>query len=353
MSKFLDEKLQKQKAYTPGEQPQDKKYIKLNTNESPFPPSENVIKAITEQQIKDLRLYCDPECKKLRGLMAELYNVNENNIFLSNGSDDILNFAFMAYGQNGAAFADITYGFYSVFAELHDVETTVIPLKDDFTLDTDAFCNQNKLVVIANPNAPTGLEISLDCIEKLLKSNPQSIVLIDEAYVDFGGTSCVRLTQKYKNLLCVGTFSKSRSLAGARLGFCIADSELIADLEKIKYSTNPYNINRLTQLAGENAILDNAYYMDNCKKIVENREFTKKELERLGFEVLDSKANFLFAKSDETDGAELYEKLKEKGVLIRHFTNERIKQFNRITIGSREEMETFILKVKEIMGENI
>ncbi len=353
MSKFLNEKLQKQKAYTPGEQPQDKKYIKLNTNESPFPPSENVIKAITEQQIKDLRLYCDPECKKLRGLMAELYNVNENNIFLSNGSDDILNFAFMAYGQNGAAFADITYGFYSVFAELHDVETTVIPLKDDFTLDTDAFCNQNKLVVIANPNAPTGLEISLDCIEKLLKSNPQSIVLIDEAYVDFGGTSCVRLTQKYKNLLCVGTFSKSRSLAGARLGFCIADSELIADLEKIKYSTNPYNINRLTQLAGENAILDNAYYMDNCKKIVENREFTKKELERLGFEVLDSKANFLFAKSDKTDGAELYEKLKEKGVLIRHFTNERIKQFNRITIGSREEMETFILKVKEIMGENI
>lgn len=353
MSIFLNERLQKLEAYTPGEQPQDKKYIKLNTNESPFPPSENVIKAITEQEIKDLRLYCDPECKKLRRALANLYNVNENNIFLSNGSDDILNFAFMAYGQNGAAFADITYGFYSVFAELYGITPTIIPLKDDFTLDIDAFCGQNKLVVIANPNAPTGIEISLECIEKILKSNPQSIVLIDEAYVDFGGTSCVELTREYKNLLCVGTFSKSRSLAGARLGFCIADSELIEDLEKIKYSTNPYNINRLTQIAGENAILDNAYYMDNCKKIIENREYTKQQLESLGFTLLDSKANFIFAKSDKISGLELYEKLKEKGVLIRHFSKDKIKEYNRITIGSREEMEVFILKVKEILGEKL
>lgn len=353
MSIFLNERLQKLEAYTPGEQPQDKKYIKLNTNESPFPPSENVIKAITEQEIKDLRLYCDPECKKLRRALANLYNVNENNIFLSNGSDDILNFAFMAYGQNGAAFADITYGFYSVFAELYGITPTIIPLKDDFTLDIDAFCGQNKLVVIANPNAPTGIEISLECIEKILKSNPQSIVLIDEAYVDFGGTSCVELTREYKNLLCVGTFSKSRSLAGARLGFCIADSELIEDLEKIKYSTNPYNINRLTQIAGENAILDNAYYMDNCKKIIENREYTKQQLESLGFTLLDSKANFIFAKSDKISGLELYEKLKEKGVLIRHFSKDKIKEYNRITIGSKEEMEVFILKVKEILGEKL
>ncbi len=353
MSIFLNERLQKLEAYTPGEQPQDKKYIKLNTNESPFPPSENVIKAITEQEIKDLRLYCDPECKKLRRALANLYNVNENNIFLSNGSDDILNFAFMAYGQSGAAFADITYGFYSVFAELYGITPTIIPLKDDFTLDIDAFCGQNKLVVIANPNAPTGIEISLECIEKILKSNPQSIVLIDEAYVDFGGTSCVELTREYKNLLCVGTFSKSRSLAGARLGFCIADSELIEDLEKIKYSTNPYNINRLTQIAGENAILDNAYYMDNCKKIIENREYTKQQLESLGFTLLDSKANFIFAKSDKISGLELYEKLKEKGVLIRHFSKDKIKEYNRITIGSKEEMEVFILKVKEILGEKL
>ena len=351
MSIYLNERLQKIEAYTPGEQPQDKKYIKLNTNESPFPPSENVIKAINEEQIKDLRLYCDPECKKLRKTLADLYNVNENNIFLSNGSDDILNFAFMAYGHNGAAFADITYGFYSVFAELYGVTPTIIPLKDDFTLDIDAFCGQNKLVVIANPNAPTGIEIPLSAIEKIVESNPDSIVLIDEAYVDFGGTSCVELTRKYKNLLCVGTFSKSRSLAGARLGFAVANSEIINDLEKIKYSTNPYNINRLTQIAGENAILDNGYYMNNCKKIIDNREYTKVELENLGFSVLDSKANFLFAKSDKISGSELYEKLKEKGVLIRHFTKERIKEYNRITIGSREEMEIFISKVKEILGE--
>ena len=353
MSIYLNERLQKIEAYTPGEQPQDKKYIKLNTNESPFPPSENVIKAINEQQIKDLRLYCDPECKKLRKAVADLYNVEENNVFLSNGSDDILNFAFMAYGQNGAAFADITYGFYSVFAELYGITPTIIPLKDDFTLNIDAFCGQNKLVVIANPNAPTGMEISLSDIEKIVISNPESVVLIDEAYVDFGGTSCVELTRKYKNLLCVGTFSKSRSLAGARLGFAIANEELIADLETIKYSTNPYNINRLTQIAGENAILNNDYYMDNCKKIIENREYTRKELENLGFSVLDSKANFLFAKSDKISGLDLYENLKEKGVLIRHFTKTRIKEYNRITIGSREEMEIFILKVKEILGENI
>lgn len=352
MSIFLNDRLMKIEAYTPGEQPQDKKYIKLNTNESPFPPSPSVIKAINEQEIKDLRLYCDPECKKLRRAVAELYNTKENNIFLSNGSDDILNFAFMAYGQNGVAFADITYGFYSVFAELYGITPTIIPLKDDFSIDIDAFCGQNRLVVIANPNAPTGIAISLDDIEKILISNPQSVVLIDEAYVDFGGVSCFELTKKYKNLLCVGTFSKSRSLAGARLGFAIADKELIADLEKIKYSTNPYNINRLTQIAGENAIMENSYYINNCKKIIENREYTVSELQKLGFDVLPSKANFVFAKSDKISGKELYNKLKSKGVLIRHFKTERIKNYNRITIGSYEEMQIFIKKVKEILGEN-
>ncbi len=353
MSRFLNDRLQKIKSYTPGEQPQDKKYIKLNTNESPYPPSEGVIKAITEAEIKDLRLYCDPECKKLKNALAECYNTEPENIFLSNGSDDILNFSFMAYGQSGAAFPDITYGFYSVFAELYGIETEIIPLKEDFTIDIGRFCGQNKLVVIANPNAPTGIELSLDEIEKIVIANPDSIVLIDEAYVDFGGTSCAELTKKYKNLLCVGTFSKSRSMAGARLGFAIASKEIIADLEKIKYSTNPYNINRLTQVAGVKAIEENNYYMDNCKKICATREYTVKELKALGFEVLPSKANFVFAKSDKISGEKLYFKLKENGVLVRHFTAERIKDFNRITIGSREEMEMFIKTVKEILGEKI
>lgn len=351
MSIYLNKRLKKIEAYIPGEQPQDKLYVKLNTNESPFPPCDDVISAITEAEIKDLRLYCDPECKKLKEAIAKLYKVNTKNIYLSNGSDDILNFAFMAYGKNGVAFADITYGFYSVFAELYGIKPTIIPLKDDFTLDIDAFCGQNKLVVIANPNAPTGIEIGLDSIEKILKSNPDSVVLIDEAYIDFGGTSCAELTKKYKNLLCVGTFSKSRSMAGARLGFAIADSELIADLEKIKYSTNPYNINRLTQIAGVKTIENNDYYMQNCNRIIKNRDYTVAALKELGFTVLPSKANFVFAKTGSISGEALYLKLKEKGVLIRHFTSERIKEFNRITIGSAEEMEFFIAKVSEILNE--
>lgn len=351
MSEFLNGRLKGLEEYVPGEQPQDKKYIKLNTNESPYPPSDKVIEAVNGKEVADLRLYCDPDCKKLKKAMASLYEVGEENIFLSNGSDDILNFAFMAYGERGAAFADITYGFYSVFAELYGIDTEIIPLKDDFTLNIPAFMNNGKLVVIANPNAPTGIALSLSEIEEIVKSNKDSVVLIDEAYVDFGGSSCYKLTEKYKNLLCVGTFSKSRSLAGGRLGFCIADKSLIKDLEKIKYSTNPYNINRLTQVAGIATIEDNGYYTENCRKIIETRAFVKSELEDLGFYVLDSKANFLFAKSDKISGEKLYLKLKEKGVLIRHFGKERIKDFNRITIGSREEMEIFIEKVKEILGE--
>ncbi len=351
MSKFLNENLQKIEAYTPGEQPQDKKYIKLNTNESPFPPSPSVIKAVNEDEVKDLRLYCDPECKKLKNALADLYGVGYENIFLSNGSDDILNFSFMAYGHKGAAFADITYGFYSVFAELYGIEPDIIPLKEDFTIDTERFCNQNKLVVIANPNAPTGMELPLSEIEKIIVSNSESIVVVDEAYVDFGGTSAVPLTKKYKNLLVCQTFSKSKSMAGARLGFAIADKDIIADLEKIKYSTNPYNINRLTQAAGLAAVEENDYYLENCKKIMENRDFTANGLKELGFTMLPSKANFIFAKTDKLSGKELYEQLKENGVLVRHFDKERIKDYNRITIGSHEEMEIFLAKVREILGE--
>ncbi len=349
MSQFASARLNAIEAYTPGEQPRDKHYIKLNTNESPFPPSPGVVAAITADEVRDLRLYCDPTCQALRGKLAEHYDVCANNVFVSNGSDDILNFAFMAYGQNGAVFADVTYGFYSVFAQLHGVQAEIVPLNEDFTLPIEKFCNKDKLVVIANPNAPTGMDIPLAEVEKIVKSNPDSVVLIDEAYVDFGGTSCADLTKKYPNLLCVGTFSKSRSLAGARLGFCIAGEALIQDLEKIKYSTNPYNVNRLTQLAGVWALEEDAYYVENAAKIMENREFTQRELQKLGFCVLPSKANFVFAKHEKISGEELYIKLKDKGVLIRHFGNDRIKEYNRITIGSRKEMEIFIQKVGECL----
>ena len=351
MSKFLKEQLNKLNAYTPGEQPRDRNYIKLNTNESPFSPSESVINAINDNSVKSLRLYCDPTCKKLKEKIAEVYKTKEESVFVGNGSDEILNFIFMSYGEKGVAYADITYGFYSVFAHLYNLNSTVIPLKDDFNLDCKAFLRQNKLIVIASPNAPTGMEISALELEEILKTNKDSVVVVDHAYVDFGGTDFNYLTKKYKNLICVYTFSKSRSMAGARLGFAIADKQLILDLEKIKYSTNPYNVNTLTQIAGFNALLDNEYYKNNAKLIEKNREFTTLELQKLGFEVLPSKANFVFAKSSKISGKALYLKLKEKGILIRHFNKDKISDYIRITIGSLDEMQIFISKIKEVLGE--
>ncbi len=351
MSRFLNKKYLGLEVYTPGEQPRDKQYIKLNTNESPFPPSKEVIDAVNSDEVKDLRLYSDPECKALKTALAELYEVGYENIFVSNGSDDILNFAFMALSENGAIFPEISYGFYKVFAELHSVDYTAIPLNDDFTINSTDYNANGKLIVIANPNAPTGLCLTVSEIEGILKRNPDSVVLIDEAYIDFGGESCYNLTKQYKNLLVVGTFSKSRSMAGARLGFAIADKEIIDDLKRIKFSTNPYNINRLTLVAGTAAVKSNAYYVENCKKIIEARDYTAKELKNLGFYVLPSKANFVFARSNKISGEELYLKLKANGILVRHFTAEKIKDFNRITIGSMTEMQKFIEATKNILEE--
>ena len=351
MSRFLDPRFAALKEYTPGEQPQDKQYIKLNTNESPFPPSDKVVQAVNAEQIRDLRLYCDPDCTKLKRAMAARFGVGENNIFLSNGSDDILNFCFVAYGGKGAAFADITYGFYEVFAKLHGVQAEIIPLKEDFGIDVDGFRGKNKLVVIANPNAPTGLYLEQAVIEYIVRSNPDSVVVVDEAYVDFGGESCYKLIDRYENLVVCQTFSKSRSLAGGRLGFAFACPALIADLEKIKYSTNPYNINRLTQVAGLAVMEDDGYYMDNCRKIMDNRSFAVEQLEGLGFEVLPSKANFIFCRSDRIGGKQLYQQLKEKGILVRHFDKARISDFVRITIGTREQMDALVRAVRELLGE--
>ena len=352
MSKYLSPLYSCLEEYVPGEQPQDKKYIKLNTNESPFSPCEEVIKALNGEEVAKLNLYCDPESKMLKEALAKQYGVKKENVFVANGSDDILNFAFMAYArEDGCAFADITYGFYKVFAQLYGINAQIIPLKADFTLSADDYCGINKFIAIANPNAPTGICLPLSDIEKVIKSNPNNVVLIDEAYVDFGGESAVKLIDKYPNLLVVQTFSKSRSMAGARLGFAIANEQLIKDLEKIKFSTNPYNVNRLTQLAGICTIENQAYYDKNAKGIIYNREFTTKKLEELGFTVLDSKANFIFAKSDKISGEELYLSLKEKGILIRHFTQERIKEFNRITIGTLQQMECFIKETENILKE--
>ena len=353
MSRFFTSKLSGLVPYTPGEQPKDMEYIKLNTNESPFPPSEGVCKVV-EAEAHKLHLYSDPVCKALTEKLAETYNVEFDEVLATNGSDEILNFAFMAFSdkENPIVFADITYGFYPVFAELNNISYEIIPLNDNFEIDVNDYIGINKNIVIANPNAPTGRYLDLTEIEKIVASNPNNVVIIDEAYIDFGGVSAVSLVHKYDNLLVTGTFSKSRSLAGGRLGFGIGNKELIKDLNTIKYSTNPYNVNRLTQIAGYMALVENDYYMENCKTIIENREFTKKELERLGFYVIPSRANFVFAKSDKISGNDLYLKLKAKGILVRHFTSERIKDFNRITIGTKAQMKALICATEEILKES-
>ena len=353
MSKFFTDRLSNLTPYTPGEQPKDMQYIKLNTNESPFPPSKAVSDAVFAESQK-LQLYSDPECINVRRELARVYGVDINQVIVTNGSDEVLNFAFMAFADEKSplVFPDITYGFYPVFAELNRIPYTETPLKDDFTIDVNDYIGVNKTVVIANPNAPTGIALTLQDIEKIVSSNPKNVVIIDEAYVDFGAESAVTLIDKYDNLLVVQTFSKSRSMAGARLGFAIGNQKLIADLNTIRYSTNPYNVNRMTDAAGAAALIDNDYYMNNCKTIIDNREWTVAALEELGFEVLPSKANFVFAKNDKIDGEKLYLELKNRGILIRHFTKDAICQYNRITIGTVEQMKKLIDTISLILEEN-
>ncbi len=351
MSKFLNSRLSALEAYVPGEQPKDMAYIKLNTNESPFPPAPAVRAALTEDTVGKLRLYCDPEATSLKKALADTYDTLPSRVFVSNGSDDILNFAFLAFGEGGVVFPEISYGFYEVFAKLHGVPYEAIPLAEDFSITPSDYYGKGKMICIANPHAPTGIALSLSEIEEIVKRNPDSVVLIDEAYVDFGGESSAALTKKYANLLCVGTFSKSRSMAGARLGFAIASEALIEDLEKVKYATNPYNVNSLTQLLGVLTLENQAYYTENCEKIIKARAYTTEALRALGFTVLPSKANFVFAKSDKISGEALYLALKKRGILVRHFGKPRIADFNRITVGSQADMEKLVEAVKAILAE--
>lgn len=351
MSTFFSAQLKNLAPYTPGEQPQDQQYVKLNTNESPYPPSAGVIAALNDKEAADLRLYSDPECKELKKALAGYYGVEPENIYVGNGSDEALNFAFLSYATDGrgVAFADITYGFYPVFADLYHIPVQIVPLKPDFSIDPKDYYGLNKTIVIANPNAPTGLALSRDEMEGIIKANLDSVVVVDEAYVDFGAESCVELTKTYPNLLVVQTYSKSRSMAGARLGYAIGNADLIRDLETVKFSTNPYNVNRLTLRAGVQAIAEQDYYTENCKKIMATRAYTKEKLEALGFTVLDSRSNFLFAMKTGTDGGAIYRGLKERGVLVRHFDKDPIRDYNRITIGTPEQMDIFLKKLEELL----
>lgn len=350
MSRFFSEKFAFLTPYTPGEQPKERQFVKLNTNESPFPPAPGVAAAVAGQAGM-LQLYSDPEVSTLRNKLAETYGVSAGQVICANGSDEVLNFAFMAFADEARplAFPDLTYGFYPVFAQLNRIPYQEIPLKEDFSIDVNDYIGINKTIVIANPNAPTGLSLPVWQIEEILKTNPDSVVVVDEAYVDFGGESCYPLIDRYDNLLVVRTFSKSRCLAGGRLGYAIGPKELIADLEKLKFSTNPYNVNRLTMRLGEVTVDAESYYQEKCGEIIRVREWTAKKLEEMGFEVLPSKTNFLFARSEKIDGERLYLMLKKRGVLVRHFSNPRIREFNRITIGTASQMQRFIEVVQEIL----
>ena len=350
MSRFFSRKFDRLTPYTPGEQPQDKQYIKLNTNESPFPPSEKAQTAAA-QAAAQLQLYPDPTCSALRQGLATLYGLSPEEIILTNGSDEVLSFAFMAFCDRGVAFPDITYGFYRVFADLYNLDAREIPLKEDFSVDVDDYMGLGRTIFLANPNAPPGIALSVAQIEEIVQSNPDTVVVIDEAYVDFGGETCAPLVRKYDNLLVTGTFSKSRSMAGARLGFGIACPALIRDLETLRYSTNPYNINRLTMAAGLGQLADEEETRRNCRTVMENRAYTAAALTEMGFFVIPSSTNFVFASHPAIGGKELYLGLKQRGVLVRHFDTPRLAAYNRITIGSRDQMDALLTAIQSILEE--
>ena len=352
MSRYQSARLSTLSPYTPGEQPRDAKYVKLNTNESPFSPSEKAQKLAAEAAGR-LQLYSDPTCRVLVDKLAEVYGVDADEVIVTNGSDEVLDFAFQAFCDVdvSARFPDITYGFYPVFASRNGVPYETVALRDDFTIDIEQYFGVGKTIFIANPNAPTGIALSRDEIEQILIHNKDNVVVIDEAYVDFGGESAVPLIKKYDNLLVTQTFSKSRSLAGGRLGFGIGNRELIADLHTVRYSTNPYNVNSMTAAAGYGVLCDEDYTRANCRTIIENRDYTTAALRELGFRVLDSKANFVFATTPAMHGADLYAALKQNGILVRHFDSPRISDFVRISIGTREQMQTLVDVVEKLLTE--
>jgi len=349
MSRFLSDRHTSLNAYTPGEQPADMEYIKLNTNESPYKPAPGVISAVTESELNKLNLYPNPDGVRIIRRIAEFYGVKPENVIIGNGSDELLAFSFIAFFENGVVFPDVTYGFYPVYAALYGIPYKRIALSDDLSINVKDYVAIGSNITLANPNAPTGIALKSRDIETIVSSNPDNIVLLDEAYIDFGGESAIPLTHKYDNLLVMHTYSKARSMAGARLAYAIASAPIIDDLRKMKYSFNPYNVNRLTQLMGEAALNEEAYYGEKRREIITMREYTEKKLRELGFEMTDSSANFLFAKHPGSSGNGLYSRLKQAGILVRQWNKPRISDYIRITIGTKGQMDALIAALKEIL----
>lgn len=337
--------------YTPGEQPKIDGLIKLNTNENPYPPAPAVQKRLNEMTADDFRKYPDPTCSLLVDAISEVYNIPSNQVFVGVGSDDVLAMAFLTFfnSKKNVLFPDITYSFYDVWADLFRIPYTQIPLREDFTVNSDDYLIENGGIVIANPNAPTGVDIPLDEIEKIVMNNRDSVVIIDEAYVDFGGVSALPLIDKYDNLLVVQTFSKSRSLAGMRIGFAFGQPKLIKYLLDAKFSFNSYTMNMPTLELGALAVRDVDYFKETSKKVIATREWTKKELAKRGFSFGDSKTNFIFAKHDKMPRNDLFAKLRENNILVRAFNADRIKDYLRISIGTDEEMKTVMEVLDKIL----
>ena len=351
MSRYMSERYRTLRPYVPGEQPQDRQYIKLNTNEAPFPPSEQAI-AYANAHARSYELYSDPEAVDLRAELAKTYHVPQECVLVGNGSDEVLNFAFLAFGsdERPALFPDVTYGFYRVFADIDRIPYREIPLEDDLTIDLDRYAGGKAVIFIANPNAPTGIAMEPEEIGRLARRSPDSVIVVDEAYVDFGARSCVPLTRVLNNLLVVQTFSKSRSLAGARLGFAIGCPELIRDLQTVRYSLNPYNVNSFTLALGIGVLRDADTVRRNCDTLIENRAYLTERLTALGFSCTPSMANFVFARHLRINGGAVYEMLRDRGILVRHFDQARIRAYNRITVGTKEQIDRLAEALRDILG---
>jgi histidinol-phosphate aminotransferase len=346
-----EENLRKVVPYTPGEQPKIKNIIKLNTNENPYPPAPKVEEMIRKYDVSDFRKYPDPTCSRLVGAIADFYKVDKENVFVGVGSDDVLAMSFLTFfnSDKEILFPDITYSFYDVWAELYRIPYRQVPLKEDFTINPSDYFVPNGGVVIANPNAPTGVELPLKNIEEIVKRNPDVVVIVDEAYVDFGGESALPLIEKYENLLVVQTFSKSRSMAGMRIGYAFGSKKLIKYLSDVKFSFNSYTMNMPALELGALAIEDREYFEKTRQMVIDTRERAKVQLKELGFEFGDSKTNFIFAKHPDKSGKEIFAYLREHDIIVRRFDLPRISEYLRISIGTDEEMDTLIKVLKEIV----
>src|SRR5690625_4160394 len=348
MNKFWSSMAKRAEPYIPGEQINKENIIKLNTNENPYPPSPKVIDAISKEVGDQLRLYPSPTMDRLRASIANYYDVNDQNVFIGNGSDEILAFSFMAFFEPGKPilFPDITYSFYPVYAKVFDIPYNTVPLRKDFTIETEAFFGSQGGVIFPNPNAPTSLYLGLQDIEKIIQQNKDQVVIVDEAYVDFATESAVSLTKKYDNLLVIQTMSKSRALAGLRVGFAIGNEQLIEALIRMKDSFNSYPVDRLALAGATAAIEDVAYFQKMTEKIIATRERTVDSLIALGFHVLPSATNFVFASHDTLSAKVLYGHLRQQDILVRYFGTPPIDNYVRISIGTDEDMDEFLNEVK-------